>query len=129
MNVINFYFKNKMDDKSTLVRLPLFKVELKTKENNWLIFDILTLCQYFVTFEPPKKASGVPQCIRFQDWGHTKNYCMKTARCIKCGERHLFKDCQSPKTIPSKCANCNDNHTANYKGCKYFQSKLSSIKC
>lgn len=45
VNGINILIKKKVDNKSILVKLPLFKVELKTANNNSTIFDIRSLCQ------------------------------------------------------------------------------------
>ncbi len=113
MNVINIHIKKKLDNKTSRVKLPLFKVDLKVADNNRAIFDIHTLCDCAVSIELPKKTANVPQCTRCQDIGHTKNYCSKTPKCVKCGDRHEFRECQSPKTAPPKCANCKGAHTAN----------------
>ncbi|CAG9137125.1 unnamed protein product [Plutella xylostella] len=39
-----------------------------------------------VTIEDPKQKKTVPQCKRCQQYGHTKNYCMRPYRCVKCAE-------------------------------------------
>ena len=37
----------------------------------------------------------------------------------------MHTECKAPKTTPPKCVNCKGNHTANYKGCPYYKSKIS----
>ncbi|KAL9705845.1 hypothetical protein quinque_009363 [Culex quinquefasciatus] len=55
-------------------------------------------------------------------------YCNMTPRCVKCGQKHGSNECQLPtkaelEKAPDdvrqkiKCANCNLNHTANFKDC------------
>lgn len=43
---------------------------------------------------------------------------------MKCGNKHPAKECTPLKTSPPHCANCNEEHTANYKGCAYYKSKV-----
>jgi len=45
----------------------------------------------------------------------TRNYCHHKTRCVKCGLDHYTDDCTKKLEEPSKCANCGENHTANYK--------------
>lgn len=92
-------------------------------KNNKSILDIHNLRHCYITIELQMKANSVPQCSRCQDYGHMKNDCTKTVKCVKYGERHSFKKCNSPK-----CANCKGAHIANYRGCPYYQAKISSMK-
>ncbi|CAH4037196.1 unnamed protein product [Pieris brassicae] len=46
--------------------------------------DIRFIYHQAVTIEEPRKRSTVVQCQRCQQYGHTKNYCMKPYRCVKC---------------------------------------------
>ena len=39
-------------------------------------------------------------------------------RCVKCGNNHIHTSCTKTKTEPPKCANCGEDHPANYRGCK-----------
>ncbi len=76
----------------------------------------------------PRKPTSIPQCKRCQDYGHSANYCTRTPRCVKCGQKHLVNECKLPKTSPPRCANCKEGHTANYKGCSYYKSKSQPVK-
>lgn len=63
------------------------------------------------------------QCKRCQRWGHSANHCGFVARCVKCFERHLTKDC--PRTDRNvgqpRCVNCEkEGHPANSPTCSKF---------
>jgi len=47
---------------------------------------------------------------------------------VKCGAEHYTENCTKKLEEPAKCANCGENHTANYKGCHTFKKILSRIK-
>lgn len=123
--VINITNIRKFDTKSPL---PLFFVEIEKKENNKLIFEVDKLLNTIISFEPPRKKRDIPQCQRCQNFNHTKKYCNKSPVCVKCAGNHLTTDCQvKGKIVNVKCANCDGNHPASYKGClvrKQLQQKL-----
>lgn len=128
INLINVQIKKKMNDKVKKIPLPLFKIDVSVNEKNRSLFDIRKLCGCTVTVEMPRKTTSLPQCTRCQDYGHTKNYCSRNPRCVKCGGAHLFNECRTTKSTSPKCANCGDKHTANYKGCSYYQAKIADSK-
>ena len=64
----------------------------------------------------------VPQCVRCQQYGHTRTYCNKPYACVKCGGPHNSSDCVKQKDTPAKCALCGGNHPANYKGCEHYHN-------
>ena len=115
-------------DRYTQKPLPLFFVEIQPNDNNKEIYNIDRLLNTIVKFEPPYKKRDVPQCIKCQGFGHTKNYCYRSPVCVKCAEKHLTKECPIKEKIQEvKCANCDGNHPASYKGCtvrKQLQQKL-----
>ena len=77
--------------------------------------------------EPPRHKKDIPQCIRCQQYGHTKNYCNRTPACVKCAKNHHTIHCPSTGKIEVKCYNCNGKHPASHKGCearKQLQCKL-----
>ena len=70
------------------------------------------------TVEAPHAKRVIPQYTRCQKYGHPKNYCRNSAKCVKCAERHLTSDCaRRSQDVAAKCANCGDQHPANYRGC------------
>ncbi|KAL9702833.1 hypothetical protein quinque_006351 [Culex quinquefasciatus] len=75
-----------------------------------------------------RNKTDVMQCFRCQGFGHGSRYCNMTPRCVKCGQKHGSNECQLPtkaelEKAPDdvrqkiRCANCNLNHTANFKEC------------
>lgn len=108
--------------------LPLFFVELENKENNKEIYKIDLLLYSKVIFEQPYKKREIPQCMRCQQYGHTKSYCYKTPRCVKCAENHLTQNCpRKAKSSGVTCTNCGENHPANYRGCVVFKQLRSKM--
>ncbi len=107
------------------MKLALFKVDLKVSDNNWNVLELNRLCDHCITVEYLRQTKSVPQCKRCLDIGHTANYCTKPYKCLRCGDDyHVTKNCKQPKDASLRCANCKGNHTANYRGCPYYQSKL-----
>jgi Associated with zinc fingers len=98
--------------------LPLFFVELERNVKNADIFNIKTLVYTRVRVEEPYKRNEIPQCHRCQEIGHTKTYCRHQPRCVKCGQEHLTAECDKPRTSPPRCALCQGEHPANYRGCQ-----------
>ena len=66
--------------------------------------------------EAPHTHREIPQCMRCQKFGHTKNYCRNNPRCVKCAAEHLTNNC--PRKVRDdnvKCVNCNEKHPSNYR--------------
>ena len=53
-----------------------------------------------------------------------KTYCTKPFVSVKCGGKHNTADYKKPRDAPATCALCNGAHTANYKGCEFYQQIL-----
>ena len=104
---------------------PLFYVDLKQKGNNKDVFNIKALAHCIVKIEPPKKAKGIPQCTNCKQLGHTKSFCHRQSKCVKCAGSHHTKLCAKKRETEPTCALCHCNgHTANYKGCPVYQKKI-----
>lgn len=97
--------------------LPLFFVDLEPKQNNSEVFQIDTLCYCKIKIEEPHKQRSIVQCKRCQEYGHTRSYCQHKPKCVKCAGDHLSSDCTKSPNTPGKCALCNNDHVASYKGC------------
>ena len=101
---------NKYDTKQPL---PLFLVELEPRNNNKDKYDIEKLLNTIVKAEPPRHKKDIPQCIRCQQYGHTKIYCNRTPVCVKCAKNHLTIHCPSTGKIEEvRCYNCNGKRVA-----------------
>lgn len=118
-DVINIW---NMKQYRTKKPLNMFYVELKPASNNKDIYNIEFLKYYKVKFEAPIQRREIPQCIRCQRYGHTKNFCHMSPRCVKCTGNHLTSDCQrKERSNDVKCVLCDGNHPANYKGCTIYK--------
>ena len=79
-----------------------------------------------VVIEDPRKRNSVVQCQKCQQYGHTKNYCMRPYRCVKCAQSHKTADCpKTDRNTPATCALCLGFHPANYKGCEVYKEILA----
>lgn len=108
--------------------LPMFFVDLKANDNNKDVYKIKTIGNHTVKFEPPRAKRVIPQCSKCQEYGHTKNFCRKSPRCVKCAGSHETSNCPKQKRFDNvTCANCMGKHPANYRGCmvhKQLQQKM-----
>ena len=68
-----------------------------------------------VQVEPVKQQKLVPQCRNCQAFGHTKNYCNKQPRCVKCAGKHSTIECNREISQPKR-SNCDGPHPATYRG-------------
>ena len=78
-------------------------------------------------FYRPTKYNSVPQCRNCQMLGHSSVNCSMPPKCLVCGNGHKTENCEhripraemNPQIDRSyiKCANCGQQHTANYRGC------------
>lgn len=102
--------------------LSTFFVNIEPAPNNKMVKDIKYIYHQSVKIEDPKKKSTMVQCKRCQQYGHSRNNCMRPHRCVKCAENHKTPDCpKKDRNTPAKCALCLENHPANYKGCQVYQ--------
>lgn len=102
--------------------LPLFFIDLAKEPKSKEIFKEQVLQYTKIKVEEPRVRKEVVQCTRCLAFGHTANYCFHTAKCVKCAEEHPTKDCPYPRSYSSKCANCDGNHPASYKGCTIYKA-------
>ena len=117
--VTNIY---NMKHRESKLPLPMFVVEFEQQTNNKEIYEIKGLLHLRIDFEPPRPKRQIPQCANCQRYGHTKSFCHRKPKCIKCAGDHLSKNCSRQTRSDSvKCALCEGNHPANYKGCRVYQ--------
>lgn len=102
--------------------LPMFFVDITKETFREEIFKIEYLYYSKVKIEEPRKKRMIPQCLRCQQYGHTKSYCNHHPRCVRCGEFHETASCTKSRATPPKCANCDGVHPANYKGCQTLKN-------
>ncbi|CAK1553022.1 unnamed protein product [Leptosia nina] len=99
-----------------------FFVNLQPGPQNKAVKEIKYIYNQVVVIEDPKKRNTIVQCQRCQQYGHTKNYCMRPYRCVKCKEPHKTSECaKRDRNTPAQCVLCDGPHPANYKGCRVYQ--------
>lgn len=97
--------------------LNMFMLVFSNDENVSKIYEITDILNIKVTVEPMKKLKLVPQCKRCQSYGHTRGYCSREPRCVRCTAKHLTAECDKPRDAKPKCVHCGGEHPANYRGC------------
>jgi hypothetical protein len=106
--------------------LSMFYVDLEPQHNNKDIYNLQYLSNMKIMVEPPNKSRTIVQCTRCQLYGHSKSYCTRPYKCVKCGGNHMTTDCQKSKDTPAKCALCPGGHTANYKGSTVYRGLINA---
>ncbi|KAL4141492.1 hypothetical protein QTP88_004122 [Uroleucon formosanum] len=101
--------------------LPLFFVDLEPTIHSNDIYKLTSFIHTKIKVEEPYKPKNISQCIKCQEYGHTKSYCGYSARCVRCGSNHASSDCPNPRDATPRCALCSGNHPSNYKGCAVFK--------
>ena len=115
------------EGKIIVIKFPLFMVEIKQNSNNKDVYDIKYLLNCKIKVEAPRKVTAIPQCSNCQQLGHTRNFCTRESRCVKCAGQHRTVSCTKKFNEAPKCVLCKqEGHTANYRGCSVYQKKLTS---
>ena len=64
------------------------------------------------------------QCYKCQQFGHSAKYWKNRDVCLICSGKHNLRECQYKDNIQKrKCANCGENHTSNFNGCRKIQEE------
>jgi hypothetical protein len=106
-------------DKKTKQYYPLFLVTLKNEPGAERIFKLNSLFQIKISIEVYRRKTVI-QCYRCQSFNHTQHRCQANPRCVSCGEEHYSHLCTNKSKKIVCCANCQEKHPSNYKGCKLF---------
>jgi hypothetical protein len=104
------------------IPLPLFFIDLEQNDKNEEVYSLRTLLHTLISVEDPRPKRSVIQCTRCQKLGHTKSYCNNTPKCVRCAGLHMSKECTKTRDTPAKCALCDLDHPANYRGCSVYKN-------
>lgn len=109
--------------------MPLFMVTLQSKENFATIFQEEELLGFEIKVEAFRN-SAARQCYRCQKFNHSSECCSLAPACVKCAGPHDAKQCSLTENEKEKikCANCGDNHTANYRGCPKYPGNAKKLR-
>jgi hypothetical protein len=102
--------------------LDMFIVSFHRNTDINKFFIIKTICRAAVTIEPVRISELILQCKICQPFGHTRNYCNKTPKCVKCAGPHLTSEHDKPQMAQRKCCHCGNNHAATYRGCEVVKA-------
>jgi len=104
--ITNVWNIKKRDSKEPL---NMLYVELKPENNNKDIYQTTHVLDYRVKFETPHAKRQIPQCINCQRYSHTKGFCNRKARCVKCAEDHPLAVHEKLNLRNVKCVLCEGN--------------------
>lgn len=113
-NVVNIISRHK-------TALPMFFIDLENSSKTEEIYGLNRLLCSVIKIEEMRKNKKIVQCTRCQEYNHTKGYCHRLPRCVRCAGPHLTTECSQARDSPTTCVLCNGNHTANYRGCTVYQ--------
>ena len=119
--------RNIVNARNRITRDPLnlFFIDLEPAANNKEIYKVTALQNKIIQVEPPRtNKNNIIQCMRCQQYGHSKTYCNKPFVCVKCGGPHNSTTCSKRRDTPAKCALCGGSHPANYKGCEHYHKLI-----
>jgi hypothetical protein len=72
------------------------------------------------------------RCANCQRYGHPAKVCRSYPRCPRCSGSHTFQNCPDKNSteFTPRCVNCNEDHSAAYKGCTAYSNakSISEIK-
>lgn len=122
------------DDALYLVSFPRGSIRLQELQKKTSLFNVIIEWRHYT-----RKPTDAVQCFRCQKFGHGMRYCNLEAKCVKCGELHQTSECEMPTRAEVagnntqlrekiRCANCSQNHTANYKGCPQRKRYIEALQ-
>lgn len=127
LNVISVTQKLKW---KSMEPLDMFLVSFDSTEDINKIYSLNVVLNSIIKVEPVKHSKLIPQCKNCQGYEHTKNFCNRLPRCVKCAGDHRTIECQKLVETNPVCCNCGMAHPANYRGCevaKQLQKKRQEI--
>lgn len=118
--------------KHRITRVPfdLFEVELANCSggDTERVLGLTELCGQQISVERLVGRTDPVQCHRCQLFGHSKNYCRRPFKCLKCAGGHPTTECNKARNTPGKCANCGEGHIASYKGCSVYKNERAKLR-
>lgn len=106
--------------------LPLFLASIIEDGQSSIKDEKFLMCGR-VTIESYRTPALPRQCFKCQRFDHVSRNCNAVSRCVKCGESHTSENCPIKEKEKFTCANCKENHTANYRGCVDYKMAKKRI--
>lgn len=82
---------------------------------------------FWENYVMPRTGRGT-QCWNCQQWGHHSRFCGQKRACLRCGGSCERGTCPKSPEAPPSCANCQENHPSNYRGCRIAKEYLNRIQ-
>ncbi|UYV82754.1 hypothetical protein LAZ67_22000746 [Cordylochernes scorpioides] len=125
INDRSFWRKENIDEDAswTYSKKPRIPPVIAENVKDWKLLcqELKDLCTEKFQLESSRTTNRVNQCFNCQGFGHSQLNCFLEAKCVKSAEEHHSKDYpKSQEQLPPKCANCEETHTVNYRGCPKF---------
>lgn len=105
-----------MRSRKTKSPLHIVLVTLPKSENH--VYQLTEVLSLIVKVEEQRNTARIGQCHRCQRFSHSQNKCTALPKCVKCAGAHLTQECLKDRNTPARCANCQEDHPASYRGCK-----------
>lgn len=108
----------------------LVVVAVERSEAGKEIYNLIWCFGIRVKVESKHPSKSTVQCLNCQDFGHTKAACRIKPACVRCTGSHPSYECpfKENKEVKAKCANCKEDHTSTFRGCKYFILKNEAFQ-
>ncbi|KAK9717104.1 zinc finger associated protein [Popillia japonica] len=106
--------------RSSRNRAPMPLVLVKISKDYKNIYHLKEVVSLDITVETLNSRPTVGQSFRCQRFGHAQSRCTAPKKCVACAGDHESPACPRPKQDPATCANCGEQHPANYRGCSRF---------
>jgi hypothetical protein len=119
------YLRNNQHDPYYLVHFEKGKISLAALNTQHRAIE-----HCIVKWEKLKTLNKkISQCHNCQRFGHTSSNCGHAYRCVKCTNSHKPTECQrTTRDENVKCVNCNGDHSANSKVCKFYIDYIKKIE-
>lgn len=134
LDVKLLHSSNRGDSALYLLTFAKGTIRLQELQKTKSLFNVIVGWRFYT-----RKTTDAVQCFRCQQFGHGMRNCNLQAKCVKCGELHLTSECRIPPRSSLtadndqtrdqiRCANCKQNHTANYKGCPQRKTYIEALQ-
>lgn len=104
-----------MRNYATKQPLPSFLCDVFRNELLPSIYEVTVLLDFQVSINV-YHSKKIRMCFRCQRFNHSSDVCTFDFVCVKCAGNHPSKECKVPRRL-IKCANCSQQHCANYSKC------------
>lgn len=108
------------------INMTLILLQSANRAQNKHVFNITKLGYMLIEKEPQRAKTCIRQYHQYQKLGHSLDNCLRSRRCVKCGQQHITILCKKPRDTAVIPANCRGPHPVNFRSCMLIaQTRLS----